>query len=130
MQAFLYFDLTDSGAYQKPVVAQVRQAFPNIAVLDLDTTSDELLQHYARRMLREATQSIVCIKADESTKNLGSLMPLLEEIFRKGPQRLVILEGEHARLRRMFDARPHVRYLKVEPGQVLEEVKRFLSSVA
>lgn len=129
MQAFLYFDLTDSGAYQKPVAAQVRQAFPNIAVLDLDATSDELLQHYAHRMLREATQSIICIKADESTKDLGSLMPLLEEIFREGPQRLVLLDGEHARLRRMFDARPHVRFLDVASAEVLPQVKRFLSSV-
>lgn len=125
MQAFLYFDLTDSGAYQKPVAAQVRQAFPDIAVLDLDTTSDDLLQHYARRMLREATQSIICIKADESTKDLGSLMPLLEEIFREGRQRLVLLEGEHARLRRMFDARPSIIYSVVSEQEVVRKTKEF-----
>lgn len=125
MQAFLYFDLTDSGAYQKPVAAQVRQAFPDIAVLDLDTTSDDLLQHYARRMLREATQSIICIKADESTKDLGSLMPLLEEIFREGRQRLVLLEGEHTRLRRMFDARPSIIYSVVSEQEVVGKTKEF-----
>ena len=126
MQAFLYFDLSSDTAFHKPVVEQVRQSIPTVSVLDLDARSDELLQHYALRLLREAEKAVVCIKADESTVELGVLMSLLEELFEEEKQRLVLLQGQHPRLQRIFSARPHVAFKVVEEEQVLEEVRRFL----
>lgn len=126
MQAFLYFDLTPDTAFLKPVVEQVRQHIPTVSVLDLDAKSDELLQHYALRLLRESERAVVCIKADENAAELGSLMPLLEELFEERKQRLVLLQGPHARLHRIFSARPHVAFKVVEEEQVVEEVRLFL----
>jgi len=126
MQAFLYFDLSSDTSFHKPVVEQVRQRIPAVSVLDLDAESDELLQHYALRLLRESEKAVVCIKANESSAELGSLMPLLEELFEEGKQRLVLLQGQHARLQRIFAARPHVVFKVVTEEQVVEEVRRFL----
>ncbi len=126
MQAFLYFDLTSDSAFHKPVVEQVRQSLPAVSILDLDARSDELLQHYALRLLRESEKAVVCIKADENAAELSSLMPLLEELFEEGKQRLVLLQGQHPRLQRIFAARPHVAFKVVEEENVLEEVRRFL----
>ncbi|GHA66763.1 hypothetical protein [Pontibacter akesuensis] len=125
MQAFLYLNLTTEKAYAQPLVDQVRQTFPELAILDLDAQSDELLQHYALRLLRESERAVVSIKADETTVDLTGAMPLLEELFQGGTQRLVLLLGQHARLQRIFAARPHVVFQVVEEGEVVEEVKGY-----
>lgn len=127
MQAFLYFDLSSDTAFHKPVVEQVRQSLPTVSILDLDAKSDELLQHYALRLLRESEKAVVCIKADENAAELGSLIPLLEELFEEGEKRLVLLQGQHPRLHRIFAARPHLVFKVVEEeAQVVEEVRLFL----
>ncbi|MCX2741263.1 hypothetical protein [Pontibacter anaerobius] len=127
MQAFLYFNLTPAGmVFREPLVEQVRQSMPAVSVLDLDAKSDELLQHYALRLLREAEQAVVSIKSEDGTADLGSIMPLLEELFEEGKLRRVLLLGTHPRLERIFAARPHVRLKVVQEGDVLEEVKQFL----
>ncbi|GAB3823485.1 hypothetical protein [Pontibacter rugosus] len=126
MQVFLYINLVEETAYQQPVVVQVRQAFPALGILDMDARSDELLQHYALRLLQEAEQAVVCIKADDATGQLNNLMPLLEELFQERLQRLVLLQGQHPRLQRIFAARPQVLFKVVEEEQVVEELKDFL----
>ncbi|WP_266203314.1 hypothetical protein [Pontibacter kalidii] len=126
MQAFLYFDLAENTSFHKPVVEQVRQSMPSVSVLDLDAKSDELLQHYALRLLRESEQAVICIKAGADTADFGSLMPLLEELFEEGRQRLVLLQGQHPRLQRIFAARPHLAFKMVKEEQVVEEVRMFL----
>ncbi|WP_073851685.1 hypothetical protein [Pontibacter flavimaris] len=126
MQAFLYFDLSSDTSFHKPVVEQVRQRMPAVSVLDLDTRSDELVQHYALRLLRESEKAVVCMKADDSVTEFGSLMPLLEELFEEGKQRLVLLQGQHPRLQRIFAARPQVVFKVVGEEQVVGEVNRFL----
>ncbi|ARS36746.1 hypothetical protein [Pontibacter actiniarum] len=126
MQAFLYIDLAANNAYRKPVVELVQKALPTVTVLDLDSRSDELLQHYALRLLREAERTVVCIKADDGAAGLGNLMPLLEELFQEGRQRLVLLQGEHPRLQRIFSVRPHVAFKAVGAGEVPAEVSAFL----
>jgi hypothetical protein len=126
MQAFLYVDLTPDTAFHKPVVEQVRQGIPAVSVLDLDGRSDDLLQHYALRLLRESEKAVVCIKTDAGVTEFGSLMPLLEELFEEGKPRLVLLQGLHPRLQRIFAARPQVVFQVVEEQQVVGEVKRFL----
>ncbi|WP_276498712.1 hypothetical protein [Pontibacter litorisediminis] len=125
MQAFLYIVLTADTAFLQPVVERVRQSLPAVTVLDLDARSDELLQHYALRLLRESERAVVCIKAAESTTGFGSLMPLLEELFEEGRQRLVLLQGQQSRLQRIFAARPHTALKVVGEEEVMEEVKGF-----
>lgn len=126
MQAFLYIELTTHTTYRKPLPEQVKQQLPEVAVLDIDAESDELLQHYALRLLRESDKAVVCIKADATVTDLGKVMALLEELFQEKDNRLVLLLGEHSRLQRMFQARPQVQFRQVEEENVLEEVKRFL----
>ncbi|WP_162051464.1 hypothetical protein [Pontibacter pamirensis] len=129
MQAFLYIELTTHTTYSKPLPEQVKRQLPEVAVLDIDAGSDELLQHYALRLLRESDQAVVCIKADANTPGLGKAMAILEELFEEKAGRLVLLLGEHSRLQRMFQARPHVQLRQVEEEEALNEVKQFLAKV-
>ncbi|AKD02587.1 hypothetical protein POKO110462_08725 [Pontibacter korlensis] len=130
MQAFLYVDLTSDTSFQQPVVEEVHKSLPSVSVLDIDARSDKLLQHYALRLLREAARAVVCIKAEEHTQDLGSLMPLLEELFQEGKQRLVLLQGQHPRLQRIFSARSHVAFKVVTEEEVVQEVKRYCGELS
>ena len=126
MQAFLYLDLTAAAAYRKPLPEQVQQELPTVAVLDIDAQSSELVLHYALRLLRDSEKAVVYIKADATAANFGTAMPLLEELFQAGENRLILLAGEHPRLLRMFQARPQVQFKQVNEEEALEEVKQFL----
>lgn len=126
MQAFLYYDLAVSTAFHQPVVEQVRQSIPAVSVLDLDAASDKLLLHYALRLLRESERAVVSIKSDGNTADLTSLMPLLEELFVEGKQRLILLQGQHPRLQRIFAARSHVAFKVVREEEVVPAVRQFL----
>ncbi|WP_439881142.1 hypothetical protein ACSX1A_18615 [Pontibacter sp. MBLB2868] len=128
MESFLYINLTHTNAYQQPVPERIKAAFPGIAILDLDARSGELVQHYALRLLRDSEKGVVCIKVDDSTTDIAVLMPLLEELFEEHAQRLVLLQGQHARLQRMFGARPDIEYAVVEEDEVLRAVERFLQN--
>ena len=129
MQAFLYIEITAATTYRKPLPEQVKQELPEVAVLDIDAQSDDLLQHYALRLLHESDKAVVCIKADAATNELGKAMPLLEELFQEKAGRLILLLGEHPRLQRMFRARPLVQFKQVEEQDALKEVKQFLGEV-
>jgi biopolymer transport protein ExbD len=128
MQAFLLLDLTSAGkpvSYQQADVNLVKVNFPNVALLDLDATSDELLVHYAKRMMQEAAQLVVCIKADENT-SFRNLTPLLESLLQGNEQQFVLLRGESHRLQRMIEARPYVKYKKVDStSDVIAELEQF-----
>lgn len=124
MQAFLFLDMTASEAYSKPLLGQVKQQLPEVAVLDIDAQSDELLRHYALRLLRESDKAVIYIQAGATEP--GSIMVLLEELFQERPGRLVLLHGDHPRLLRMFQARPQVLFRQVEDQRALEEIKQFL----
>jgi biopolymer transport protein ExbD len=128
MQAFLLLDLTSAGkpaSYQQADVNLVKVNFPDVALLDLDATSDELLVYYAKRMMQEAAQLVVCIKADENT-SFRNLTPLLESLLQENEQQLVLLRGESHRLQRMIEARPYVKYKKVDStSDVIAELEQF-----
>lgn len=126
MQAFLYFNLAAPGTYRQPLLERVKTALPQVTILDLDAQSGELVQHYALHLLREADQAVVCIKANESITDLGSMMPLLEELFLEKQDRLVLLQGQHARLQRMFGAREGIEYKVVGEEDVVQEAQAFL----
>jgi hypothetical protein len=128
MQAFLLLDLTSAGkpaSYQQADVNLVKVNFPDVALLDLDATSDELLVYYAKRVMQEAAQLVVCIKADENT-SFRNLTPLLESLLQGNEQQLVLLRGESHRLQRMIKARPYVKFKKVDStSDVIAELEQF-----
>lgn len=128
MRTFLLLDLIPTempASYQQAEVNLVKTNFPAIALLDLDATSDELLVHYAKRVIREATQLVVCIKADENTL-FRNLTPLLEDLLQGKDQQLILLRGKSNRLQRIIEARPHVRFKKVDTdAEVILEMKQF-----
>lgn len=129
MQAFLYIDLSSTAGvtFQQPLLEQVTKQHPELSVLDLDTQSDELMQHYAKKLLQEAEQSIICIKGDRLNIGFGKLTPILEEILRPETNRMILLLGWHSRLQRMLQARPLLEFKQIEDEeQVLEETAQFL----
>jgi hypothetical protein len=126
MQAFLYFNLTSAITYRQPLLEQVKVALPHLDVLDLDAKSGEMLQQYALKVLHDAEQAVVCIKAEENVQDLGALMPLLEELFIEHPNRLVLLSGHHTRLQRMFEARERVKFKVVSEEDVVQKAQEFL----
>lgn len=126
MQSFLYIEITTVTTYRKPVPEQVKRQLLEVAVLDIDAQSDELLLHYALRLLHESDKVVVCMKADANEPGLGKVMALLEELFHEKTGRLILLLGDHPRLLRMFQARPQVQFKQIGEEDVLDEVKRFL----
>jgi hypothetical protein len=128
MKAFLFVDLSGSHTnYKKKVPEVVKLALPDITVIDIDARSDELLQHYALRLLKESEAAVVCIKADGINSDIAVLMPLLEEIFSGNKAPSVLLINQHLRLQRIFGARPEITFKGLEEDKVLKEVKTLLS---
>ena len=133
IQAFLYLDLTAAAAYRKPLPEQVQQELPAVAVLDIDAHTSELVLHYALRLLRESEKAVVYITTDATAANFGTAMSLLEELFQSRENRLILFEGDHPRLLRMFQARPYINFRQIEEieeEEALEEVKQFLEGEA
>lgn len=113
MQAFLLLDLTSTTDFQRPLLAQVKQTWPEVVTLDVDTASGELLLHYALRLLREADKAVVLVQVDERTPGFGSAMPLVEELLLAQEGRMILLLGRHPRLQRMLQARPHIAFRQI-----------------
>ena len=126
MQAFLYLDLTAAATYRKPLPEQVQQQLPAVAVLDIDAQTSELVLHYALRLIRESEKAVVYISTNATAANFGTAMPLLEELFESRENRLILLEGDHPRLLRMFQARLQVQFKQVKEEEAMEEVRLFL----
>ncbi|MCJ8165488.1 hypothetical protein MKJ04_11600 [Pontibacter sp. E15-1] len=115
-----------AAAYRKGLPEKVQQILPEAAVLDVDSTSGELVLHYALRLLRESEKAVVYIKADATVTGFGGILPLLEELFDGNEQRLILLSGDYPRLLRMLQARPQVQFAQVNEQDALEAVKQFL----
>ena len=130
MGAFLYLNLNDPdhfSGYQQPEVQLVKTHFPGVAVLDLDAASDDMLMHYAKRLLLETEQVVVCIKtAEKSAPQL--LMTMLETVLQSQQQQqlLVILQGDNARIQRILEARPQLKTERVHSVEdLLQKLKTF-----
>lgn len=126
MQAFLYVNLSAPGDYRNSLLNELKRVLPDLTMLDMDAGSGELLQHYALRLLNEAEQLVVCIKAQEEGNNIMILMPLLEALFQHQENRLVLLIGSHSRLQRIFTARPELPFRQVKEEEVVNTVQGFL----
>ncbi|QCR23746.1 hypothetical protein [Pontibacter sp. SGAir0037] len=130
MRAFILVHIADSGAitFGDPMLDWVKQQYANVVPFDLDAQSDELMQQYALRLLREATASIVCLKA-EGQAAFGRVVPLLQELLMPHLNRLVVLQGEHLRLQRVFEARPDMKFTTIRSNAELKAaVQQFFSA--
>ncbi|WP_242926513.1 hypothetical protein [Pontibacter vulgaris] len=127
MHSLLYLDLSAGTSYSNPVIQQVKHQFPEVAILDLDIQSDELMLHFAKRLLHESGRAVICFNATESETGFGKLIPLLEELLQVQPNRLLLLLGQHARLQRMAQARPDLYFKQVlSVEEVIQEVTLYL----
>lgn len=128
MQAFLYLDLTVAEqpvSYQQAELKLVKTRFPHIALLDLDAASDEMLVHYAKRMMQESEQLAVCIIADKNA-SFRNLTTLLEDLLQADRRQLILLRGESQRLQRILEARPQLRFKQIGTGaELLNELEQF-----
>lgn len=131
MRAFLYLNLTEEGqltSYRQPDMELVKTLFPDVALLDLDAASDEVLVHYAKRMMQEATQIAVCIKVEEQA-SFRSLMALLEDLLQAKGEQLILLRGENARLQRILEARPQLHFKQVKTAtELITELALFFKA--
>ncbi|MFT2009117.1 hypothetical protein ACMA1I_10620 [Pontibacter sp. 13R65] len=123
MKAFLYLNLLASAqtAYEQPVLEWVKKHLPEVATLDLDASSDEMLQHYALRLLQESRQVAVGIRAEAEGADPRKLMLLVEELLQPNPGRLLLLHGNNPCLLRMLQARPQLNFRMVENEEQLQQ---------
>ncbi|MBJ6119926.1 hypothetical protein JAO76_17090 [Pontibacter sp. BT310] len=129
MKALLYLRLLTENqtiAYGNPLLEQIKSQFPNLAVLDVDSQSEELVLHYAKQLLQNSEQLIVCIESTAADAGLGSVFPLLELVLEGRKEQLIVFRNEHPRLLRMIQARPELQMKVVQDDvELLSEVKRF-----
>lgn len=118
MQAFLLINLAETTTFGQPILTWVRQRFPGISTFDVDVNSDAVLQQYAVRLLQETADTVVCVKAGDGEMN--RLMPLLEELFKPQPQRMLFIVGKQTRLVRMLQARPGIAFEVVADEEALK----------
>ena len=131
MKALLYIRLlakNQTMAYGNPVLEQVKRLFPDVAALDVDSQSGELVLHYATQLLQNSEQTIVCIDSAAPDEGFGSLFPVLELALEGQKEQLILFRNSHTRLRRMVEARPALQMKQVENDEeLLQEVKGFYS---
>jgi predicted lysophospholipase L1 biosynthesis ABC-type transport system permease subunit len=129
MKALLYLRLLTEDqtiAYGNPLLEQVKNQFPEVAVLDVDSQSGELVLHYAKQLLQNSERLIVCIDSSASDAGFGSVFPLLELVLEGRKEQLIVFRTEHTRLQRMVQARPELQVKAVQDdAELLQEVQRF-----
>ncbi|GEO02574.1 hypothetical protein AAE02nite_02380 [Adhaeribacter aerolatus] len=125
MQTFIQVNIenTTSFSFQRPLLSWLKARNPEMAVLDLDSFSDEMLVKQAGRLIQEAVKYAVYFKVAEPDAKLGAAFKLLEEIIGEDKPGLILLEGTHARLTAILQSRPHLQFNTV-PNP--EEVKQHL----
>jgi hypothetical protein len=122
MPSFLLLSLSAEPifTYHQPLLAQVKQAAPGWAALDVDSFSDEILVGYAARLVREADLVVAVFKAEQPGAPLGACQQVLEEIIRLDKPAVIFLQGEHRRLKAIFQARPHFTWHEAATGVDLQ----------
>lgn len=128
MVAFIYAELGNeiNYSYQKPLLAQIKKQFPSVEYLDLDTYSDEFLITQACQMVEQANSCGIYFKILDSEAALGAILRLAEVVIRRTQNGLVVLQGSHSRLERLFSHRPTLIFLK-NPNEhsLLEQLGNF-----
>lgn len=111
MRAFILISLADrpSQAYGQLVLQEVKQLpAGDLAVLDLDAFSEEMLINYARRLIQEAEAFVVYFKVENENAAFGTSLKIVEEIIRHFKPGLILIEGHHQRLQTIMQSRPHL----------------------
>lgn len=113
MQVFIYVELLDkpSYSYQKPVLNLVKQSIPGMIYLDVDSFSDDFLVTQACQLLEQATVSVVYFKSASSEAKIGSLVRFAETLIRIQNEKLIVVQGQHNRLERVFSNRSNLNLL-------------------
>ncbi|HEY4651963.1 MAG TPA: hypothetical protein VIG72_11150 [Pontibacter sp.] len=131
MKSLLYLRLLTDGqtiAYGNPVLEQVKKDFPEVAVLDADSQSGELVLHYAQKLLQEPGQTIVCFDSAAADAGFGSLLPLIELLLEGQPEQRILFRNTHHRLLRMVQARPELHAELVQhDAELLQKIKLYLT---
>jgi hypothetical protein len=121
--AFIYAELGQNShySYHKPILGQVKKQFPDLDFLDLDTFSEEFLITQGCQMVELASKCGVYFKSLEPDAALGATLRLAEVLIRRQQPTLVILQGTHTRLERLFGNRLNLNFLKNPEELMLQE---------
>jgi hypothetical protein len=129
MKALLYLRLLAEDqaiAYGNPLLELMKKELSDVAVLDVDSQSGELVLHYAKQLLQNSEQLIVCVDSAAADAGFGSVFPLLELVLEGRKEQLIVFRTEHTRLQRMIQARPELQMKVVQDDAAwLQEVHQF-----
>ena len=117
MSTFLLVHLQagNSTIYQYPVVNWVKTNYPEVTVLDVDNTSDELLISYACRLISEENKVVIYFISESPDAPLGAALRIVETLISSENANIrVLVAGEHQRLKNIFSARLHISFLTSE----------------
>jgi hypothetical protein len=129
MQAAIYFQILDKAdsSYEKPVLDQLKQLFPELILFDFDSQSDMLVVGYATKLLFKAEKAVIMIEASEGPTS--GVMAFMEKIIANKSKCLVLLYGKNDLVERMLKLiDSHVfKYAQVDHTSV-EKAIDFLSA--
>ena len=116
MQAFIQVSLSSNAFYsfQQPIIQWLNQKAPEIATLDIDAASDEMLVNHAGGLMQEAELYAVYFKVIEPNANLGKAFRVVEEIIRDNKPGFIIVAGTHTRLTNIIEARPQLTLMSLQ----------------
>lgn len=114
MGAFIYAELSQAlnNSYQKPVLELIKKQFSSFDYLDLDNFSEEFLIMQTCQLVELADTCVVYFKSLAPEAPLGATLRLAEVLIRRQHSTLVVLQGTHTRLERLFNNRPTLTFLK------------------
>ncbi len=123
MAAFIYVELGQNShfSYHKPILEQVKKQFPDLSFLDLDTFSEEFLINQACQLVELASKCGVYFTSLEPDASFGATLRLAEVLIRRQQPTLVVLQGTHTRLERLFGNRSNLNFLKNPAELMLQE---------
>ncbi|KAA5549190.1 hypothetical protein [Adhaeribacter rhizoryzae] len=130
MEAFIQVNIenTASFSFQRPLLSWLKAQNPEIAVLDVDSLSDEMLITQASRLIQEAAKYAIYFKVAEPNGNLGAAFKLVEEIIREDKPGLILIEGTHTRLTAIVQSRFYLQYIPVNnPEEIKPHLKEYFN---
>ena len=120
MFVFIYAELQPepTHVYQKPILEKIKNCLFKVDCLDVDAYSGEFLISQACQVAEQAECCGVYFNCPDPDVSLGATIRLAEVLIRRQQKSLVVLQGEHQRLERLFTNRAHLTFLK-NPEEVL-----------
>lgn len=132
MPAFLLVHLRsgNSSIYEYPIITWIKEQYPEITVLDVDNSSDDLLISYACRLIVEEDRVIIYFIAKNPDAPVGAALRIIEAIISTEKATIQVLsEGQHNRLAAILTSRPHIPFLTAEAiNQLKIEINTFYNT--